>query len=75
MAVRINGNALDTDKRTDSKYLLTLDIVNRALNMNGVNTYFGLEANVYLKLRMKIHDFKFTKFEKLVKKKKLTRIC
>lgn len=43
----MNGSVLDTDKRTDSKYLLTLHMVNNALNMNGVKTYFGFDARVY----------------------------
>lgn len=42
----MNGNALDTDNRTESKYLLTLQMVNNALNMNGDNTYDGFEAIV-----------------------------
>lgn len=65
MAVRINGNALDTDKRTDSKYLLTLHMVNSALSMNGVNTYFGFDAKVYFKKTYHDYNTAGNKFNKI----------
>lgn len=41
----MNGSVLEPDKRTVSKYRLTLHIVSRALRKNGVKIYFGLDTN------------------------------
>lgn len=47
----MNGNALDTANRTDSKYRLTLQMVNKALNINGVSTHLGFVANVCMEYK------------------------
>lgn len=57
ITVRMNGNALDTANRTDSKYRLTLQMVNNALNMNGVSTHLGFVAKVCMK-RKKYENLK-----------------
>lgn len=70
MTVRINGNVLDMDNRTDSKYLLTLHSVKSVLSMNGVNTYFGFDANACVKDEATMRTFNYGHFDLF-----LTRIC
>lgn len=53
----MNGNVHDEDKRTDSKYLLALHRVNRALSINGVRKIFGFDAT-HCKIKMNFKHFK-----------------